>query len=517
MYLLFFLIVLILYTFRLDDVPVHLNQDELEFSLNAHAISQNLHDLSGKYLPLYFWHLRAFWATPIVVYITAVWLKILPFSESTVRFTSVFVGLFSIFIVMFLATRLFNKWRYGLLAGVLLATTPTFFIHSRILLDNLYTVPFVLLWLYLLKRFEDKKRVSDLFLSGLALGVGIHSYHAAKVIMPLYLLITLPYLFAAKFRMLKCYLVFVFGFLITLPLFILWLNKYPDTLTNQVQYAASIDESIDREKGVMSVFQPERVLSLTQSYLSYFSLNIFLTEGDSSLVHSTGKVGVFLFATVFFLIFGIVEVTTRRDWFSKLILFGFLTFPVAPSLINEPQRISRGLVVVPFAVLLALYGFTFLSSLKDKKVYGVLAIMLVVSAFQFVFFINDYFVNYPLHSYTKFNGNIGGGLESIIRSTKIRKVDEIYLDKHVNYVSKYFDFYQLKLLGDKNRLDTTTKLFDPLEEDFSQFPSGSIVYIKSDHMQRHPPDHIGSFEKIEVIREPDGYESFYVYYRDPEE
>ncbi|MCK4588301.1 hypothetical protein KAT60_00605, partial [Candidatus Woesebacteria bacterium] len=124
---------------------------------------------------------------------------------------------------------------------------------------------------------------------------------------------------------------------------------------------------------------------------------------------------------------------------------------------------------------------------------------------------NDYFGEYRERSYGEFNNNIGGGLESVLRSTEIRNIDTIYLDRYIPFISYYSQFYQIKL--DKDIKDKQV-FFDYKTVDFSKFAPGSIVLIEHDHAPPGRQDHIGPFEKIEIIREPNGYETFYIYYRD---
>lgn len=148
----------IIFSYGLSQTPVHLVQDELAFALNAHSITNSLHDTNGTFLPFYFKHLDTFWATPVVTYLTAVLLIFLPLSETNVRLASVLVGITSILLIMLLTQRIYRRQLLTYIAGLLAATTPALFMHSRLLLGNLYPVPFVLLWLLFLKKFIDEKR-----------------------------------------------------------------------------------------------------------------------------------------------------------------------------------------------------------------------------------------------------------------------------------------------------------------------------------------------------------------------
>src|SRR3990167_4246822 len=100
LFVLLILVAVFLYSFRLDYVPVHLNQDEMMFSLNAYSIAQSAKDYYENYLPFYFWHLGSFWATPVIVYLTSLFLKFLPLNEVVIRLPSVSIGVLTIFLIM---------------------------------------------------------------------------------------------------------------------------------------------------------------------------------------------------------------------------------------------------------------------------------------------------------------------------------------------------------------------------------------------------------------------------------
>ena len=140
-----FAILLGLYSYKLNASPVHLNQDEMEFSRNAYSIARTGKDITGKTLPLYFWHLDSFWAKPVIEYITAGFFLFLPLNEVTTRLPSVFVGLLSIYLIMVLVYEIFKEKRFSLLAGLVAATTPFIFVQSRILIEYIFTILFVIL------------------------------------------------------------------------------------------------------------------------------------------------------------------------------------------------------------------------------------------------------------------------------------------------------------------------------------------------------------------------------------
>ena len=509
-YLLILIGSVFLYLSALGKTPVHLNQDELMFSLNAKTIAESGMDYYGNKFPFYFWHLGSFWATPVIVYLDSIFLNFLPLSEETIRVGSVFVALLSIGLTMFLVQKIFKRKLLTLLAGFLTATTPALFINSRLLLDNVYPIPFVLLWLIFLYHYIKTKNPLMFFVSGLSLGAGIHSYHAAKIMMPVYLVLSCL-IFLPEFKKnFKAIGLFIFGFLVPIIIFLPWLKIHPDTLLNQVSYIGSLDSTVEVQKGLLGVFNFRRLGDFASNYFTYFSPKILFISGDRSLIHSTRKVGAFLFPVVFLLVFGILETLRNKDKFLKLLLVGFLTYPIGPALVNDPERISRGFVVIPFVILLSIYGIKFLISQRDKVFRYLVSFVVMVSVFQFFGFTLDYFGAYRERSYAWFNNDIGGVLESSLKSTEIRGVNKIFLDEHIPFVNLYFEFYQRKL-----GIDAKDKwgFYNFNEQDFSRFPKGSLVVVRRDHIDK-PLDKIDQFEKIETIRELDGNETFYIYYRD---
>lgn len=499
------------YFYGLDKSPVHLNQDEMAFGLSAYSIAKTGRDVQGNLLPFYFWQLGMLWYTPFVIYITALFLKFIPLSEAAIRLPGAAIAVLSIFILSMAAKKIFKRNIYQVVTIFIGATVPALFINFRIAMDVAWPIPFVALWLLFLLNFSKSKNSFYLFLSGLVLGFGIHSYHAAVVTMPLYLAFTLVYLFFERDLGIKRIAALIIGFLIPIVIFIPWLLAHPDTLLNQVNYVGSIDKSVDTAKGIWGVFNLERLTSFVTNYFTYFSPKILFVMGDKSLIHSTGEVGAFTFGIVFLLLFGVLEVLRRKkDWFSKLILFGFLTYPIAPSIVNDSQRISRGLIVIPFVVLLSTYGVYFLRSQKEKIFKYLTRGILLLITLEFAIFLFDYFGSYRIRSTAWFNNGIGSMYESVIKSTELRKVSKIYVDRNIYFAETYFDFYQIKF--NKN-LKAETVYFSPQYDDFTKFPAGSIVAIQVSDIP-NKPDKIGGFEKIETIRELNGYETFLVYYKD---
>lgn len=498
------IIIAILYGSFLDEVPVHLNQDELGFSLNAYSIAKTGFDENGRFFPLYFWHLRVMYSTPIIVYLTALFLTVFPLSEMTIRLPSVVLGLINIILVFFLAKKLFHSEKFGLLAAGLLVLTPVHFIQSRILLDNLFIVPFVLGWLLLLLHFLETKSLKFLFFAVFLLGFGVHSYHAAKIMMPIYFLLTLviilPEIIKKKFIILVVTSAFILPLLPLIP----WLSQYPDTLTDQVRYTGLYDTRLGPLQGIATLLMPEIITQRLVIYFKYFDPKFLFLTGDISLIHSTQKAGVFLIPFAILLPLGIYQLFKKRAAFNLLLIACFFISPIAPALVGNEYRVSKELVILPFAALIATFGIRFLLNLRLKVWRWVVSLLLTAIPLQFIYFANGYFTNYPARSYAWFNYNIPGALEEVIKQDKNKNFNRIYLDNQVYFIDRYWRFFTVK--HNKEKLLLKTDYIDPTN--INSLPNNSLLLARFDHLTS-----LSMLQEVpSIILEPDGTASFYIYH-----
>ena len=92
-------------------------------------------------------------------------------------------------------------------------------------------------------------------------------------------------------------------------------------------------------------------------YWRFYDPSYLFVAGGGYAVNTTHRVGVFLLPIMFCLAIGINQiVNVRRSWITLLILCGFLTAPLAASVVGEPYAVQRELLVLPFAILIATIG-----------------------------------------------------------------------------------------------------------------------------------------------------------------
>src|SRR5688572_31289717 len=93
-----------LYATRLGDVPAYVMHDEAQGALQAHAIATTGRDLSGRLLPLYFTEPEfPPGRDPLLIYVTALGLKVLPFSEAAARTPTALIAVLNVVLTFVVA------------------------------------------------------------------------------------------------------------------------------------------------------------------------------------------------------------------------------------------------------------------------------------------------------------------------------------------------------------------------------------------------------------------------------
>ncbi len=217
------------------DIPSYLAPDEVFSALTAHSVAETGRDLNGRFLPLYFQLPDSFetrmWYQPIAVYAMAASVKVLPFSESTVRLPMTIAAIIDILLAYCIGRVLFRNEVLAVAAAVLLMLTPAHFSDSRVAMDHHSFLPFVLGWLLCLLLDLERQRPALLFGAGLILGIGLFTYIASYVLMPVFALFTAVVLYR-RHESLRVYALLAGGFLLPVSIGALYIAAHPAVVTD---------------------------------------------------------------------------------------------------------------------------------------------------------------------------------------------------------------------------------------------------------------------------------------------
>lgn len=488
-----------IYVTRLSDAPVYLAHDEIKFALQARAIAATGHALNGDFLPLYFSEPEyTAGRDPLSIYTTALVLKALPFSVSSIRLPSALVGVLDIVLIFFVARRLFASNRAGAIAALLLATTPAHFIHSRLAVDVLWPLPFVLGWLLLLAAYAHRPTLRALVGAMLLLGIGVYSYLGGALLMPVYAAATIVVVLrtrdggtrrwdASRWRSIAWALA---GFILPLLLLAWW------HLGHAGRYAELVDAY--RPQGARDPFGYASLAHRLDTIWNYFNPSYLFLTGDTSLINSTRSVGPFLLPVGVLIVCGLHRILrTNRSPLEIVLVVGLLTAPLPAAMMGDIE-IRRALLMLPFAILIATAGAEYLLR-ANRGSWRTAAILLLVAApLMFRGFYADYIGGHRARSGAAYGGNIRGACMAVLT----RRPPAAYLSRRIPYVDDYCAFYAV----DARREDVLPRLtvIDPDAFDPRTAVSGSMVVSTASDEPATTLARTAGWTRLEAVPELDG-------------
>ncbi len=376
-----FLSLVLLFSFRLSQVPSGLTVDEASIGYNASLVAKTGKGETGRKFSFFFLTVNgADWKQPVTIYSTAALFKIMPASVFSLRLVSVIFAAISGVIIVLLSYNLFG-W-VGLCAAFLVyASSPLVLIHSHLAQENIAPVLFVSSWLLTLWYFTKSRRSFWLVLSAIFVGLGFYSYKGMRLVVPvqvalsgLYLLILEKDLLG-KIRTLGIFSLSLLPFFIIIP----YLNTH---------YAGAV---FDTNPQHLKLFY-----EYLNGYLSYFDLSYLFVKGDTAVLHSTSIHGVFLFPSLLLFVCGLFFRPKKMPFFS-LVVASFFLFPLFYGQVDSIHRFSRILCFVPGYILICSAGASYLFS-KVSQPY--IKILLSLASFLFVIMYAD-FVQYYWYQYPR--------------------------------------------------------------------------------------------------------------------
>lgn len=467
-------VTLVLYGTALDSVPANLHDAEIQFGLHARAPAASGHDTNGRFLPLYLQMPQIgdnVWFHPFIAYWTAIFLWFLPFSETAVRFPTAVLAVVNVMLATAVARRMFRSGALGILAGFITALTPSHFLHGRVAMDYLHPTLFVWAWLWCLVRFEETRAWHYVYLGSLVLGLGVYSYIASVMMMPLYLIGMLTFLGCRGLTPRRSIVLITF-FALPLLAAVAFVITNPIVIEQTVaRYAMGPPDSgaMMRARWYLNYNALQDQLSV---YFDFFNPAYLFLAGGTDLMNSTRMAGVLLIGAAPLLAVGLYRAGMQeRTPMNLMLAFGFWSAPVAATFVRGSRAVDRELVIIPFATSLCVLGWRALREDGRLGVRNLALLCLVVMPVQFGPFLADYYGDYRARSSGAFENNLRGAVEEMDRHGDI--TPHFYLSKSVPYALSYWRFALAK--HERGSLEARTSVVDLSKTDLAAMPPNSIV------------------------------------------
>jgi 4-amino-4-deoxy-L-arabinose transferase-like glycosyltransferase len=467
-----------LYGYRFGTSPPYIGGDEAHFGVQAHALAYTGRDFTGRTFPLFFnladpagdpsnQGTSKRWYQPTLFYLTAPILRVLPFSEASVRAPALLCGLLNVALLSVVAARIAPTRWSAWLAPALLIMTPAHLIFSRQATDYICPLPYVIGWLWCLVAATKRDSVRVSFLAGAILGLGFYSYIAAWILMPLLLVV-----YCVACRSWRHAAAVIAGFALFVVPLIPWLIAHPEMLRDTLGRYGS---------GQAAALSLTRILDRVAVYASYFDPWLLFLRGGVSPTTATARSGVFLIPIAILFPLG-VYVLLRGPFprATKVALIGgTLAAPIPAVLVGEAHMIQRALALVPFVVLISALGVHAMLTQPERRWRVVACVLLALSVLQFGYFYRDYLGEYERRAAFYFDPHAFSDVAAFVLAEDAnRGVPAVYLSRQLDDASARWRFHLTKH-GRVDLLDRT-HYFDGDGLDLGAIERGSLIVMLSD-------------------------------------
>lgn len=406
-----FLLAALLRFWKLSEFPVSLSMDEVSTSYDAYSVFKTGRDMYGNFLPLAFRSVGDY-KSPVLTYLMIPAITVFGLNEFSTRFTIALVGTLAVIATYFLAKELTNSRVIGLLASFSLSISPWHIQYSRATFDYVLADFFLItgVWTFLKAVRSNGKY---LWLSVILLVLSAYSYHAERLMIPIFLL-GIGWLWRKELVVdMKNLLIVLFvGLVISLPLVNILLHKEGQARATSVFISQdylinSGIKSSETENLLGKIIGNKFVLIFNfwiKRYLNYWDLKYLFLDGSKLTQPSLPDVGLFhLFEIIPFLVGSLVVLRPKNRYLGtkeKGLIFLWLALgPLAASLTNNDQHAGRAFSLIPAPQIIVGIGLGSLIQKTRSFRFFSRSITIVsatlITVFSVIYFLDIYFVHFP--------------------------------------------------------------------------------------------------------------------------
>lgn len=394
---------LILRIFKLGEFPIGFHVDEVKIGWNALSILKTGMDDGGNKLPLYYNSFGDYRPTGIF-YLTIPSIIVLGNNIFAIRLPSALFGALTIFPLYLIVSQIQKRKNESipLIGAFLLAISSWHIEVSRATSEVVISTFFALFAVYYLLKGLNVSAKKYLIYSFLFFFISYLFYHSIRVLAPIFVIvICINNWGSIKSRFRKKVLAFVGSlFLLTL---IFGLSPESRERMSQVSIFNDIDvtykygqlksKNIGRKAIFENIIHSKKGVILDrffEEYGTYFSTDFLIGEKARPYRYVTPGVGLLSVIEILLILLGILSII--KGGRSKLPLLLLLVAPVTAALTTEDiPNLHRAFLMVPFLMIIGMYGFESIKSKFFRK------IVIVLISINLLFFLHMYFEHSQIH------------------------------------------------------------------------------------------------------------------------
>ena len=501
-FLLIIILAFILRFYKLGEIPVSLDWDEVSNAYNAYSILNTGRDEYGSFLPF---ANRSFddYKPPLYMYLNTLTVDTLGLNALAARLPSAFFGFLSIPLIYFLAKLIFEnsnkKELLALLSMFLFAIFPWHIHFSKVGLEaniGLFaSLAFASFFLYGLKKYIY------LIPSALFFGAGLYSYHAQRIFLPLFLIIFV-FLFRETIIQIPKKFTLSFLFLTITALLSMFIVLPQKAIFSRLE--SSAENTLEGQKinhsnqipGSPDSFADNKYIDTgskyIENYFSNFSANFLFIKGDGNLRHHIENYGLVPLFYLPILLIGLYQVLKNTERRKSLIIIWLVIAPLpATPVFPAPHAIRSSLLMIPI-VLISAFG---LYSIFTRKLLSTIITLVigVTLAISLALYLHNYYTHYAVHSAVAWQY---GYKEAAIETNKIKnnfekvRVSEDFEQAHIFWLF-YNQYDPLTFQKEGNRGQFDKFYFGQKESDVQLSKNESELFVS--YAQTFP-------EKFKVLK-----------------
>lgn len=397
-----------LHFYKVNQIPPCINADEAAFGYNAYSILKTGKDEYGAFLPLRFKSFEDY-KLPIYTYLSVPFVAIFGLNDFSTRALNIVIGIAFIPLMYLLTKELFKNAKIALISSFLTSLSPGIYILSRHAHEGVIGTFFILLSLLFLVKYLKSHKLLHFTLTNVFLLLNAFSYQTGRIYLLFFFALQLLLIFFEKKskenkRAVKIFL------LVSVVVFSLFFDfKYGLNRVNNLLFFKNAGFNLriieylgEHPNRLIHNKLSEAVRDVSNRYLSQFSPEYLVINGDTNWRFGFPNLGLFTFIEYLFIFIGFYFLFKNKERFRFLLVFLIFITPIGNALTWQGQSLIRTYTLL-FSLLLVIgYGvYHGFESINNKYLKISLVIISICLYFFFKFFAWDmYFNHYPKRAMT---------------------------------------------------------------------------------------------------------------------
>jgi 4-amino-4-deoxy-L-arabinose transferase-like glycosyltransferase len=411
------LLAVVLRFYKLGEVPISLDWDEVSLGYNAYTLLLTGNDEFGNSWPL---SIRSFndYKPPAYTYLDIIPTAIFGLNEFGTRFPAAFFGVLAVVGVFFLTREFFKDTKSSKyiahVAMLIFAISPWHLQFSRAAFEGGIAVFFVVWGMFFLLRYLSLNKTYYLYLACVFLAGSFYAYHAARLIVPLLVVgVVLRYRKELLLRWKSVLGPALLGVVLLFPVMIVLFSGSASerfssvsifdsetVLLRPLEYERE-DKATDSWESWMHNRRVEYAKEFVNGYLNHYNVANMFLKGDVVERHHAPDMGLFYLIELPLICVGIYSLIRSKFKYKFVFFYWALIAPLPAAISTGTPHAIRSILFLPIPQIAVAFGVVKLWSMRElltNEFNGAFrnisrAALVILFCINFGYYLNQYYVH----------------------------------------------------------------------------------------------------------------------------